>query len=255
MPFQIHAFSESEDEAGAYAAKAAISDPLVTTSGDLLYIPPGMNFLLGAYAALGGTTEGAAYLQSPSLKRMLLYDIQPTEEGIGPSGDESVLIHPEYPIELDEFEGLEAYVKSNPGSAEVHTVVPFLATGAISPLAAGQRIYTVLFTTSITETASTWKNGAITFRQTLPVGRYQIVGAAMWGTSGVAFRFTIPGVAHRPGFICHGSEGNHGSPPQRRGGMGVWAEFHSLTPPSVDWLANATSGSSQTGVMDLIKVA
>ncbi len=255
MPFQLHAFSESEDEAGVYEGKTAVEDALVTTSGDIIYIPRGMNHLFGCYGAIGGTVEGSLYLTSPSLLRHGELDIQPTQEGISPSGAESVMIFPEHPIELDEFEGIECRVKSNPGSPEVHTVVIFLADGRMVPIPAGARIQTVRFTSAITETASTWKTGAITFRSTLPVGTYAVVGVSMWGTSGVAFRLNTPGAAHRPGFICHSSEGNKGHDLQRYGRLGEWQRFHSLTPPSIDWLAYATSGSSQAGVMDLIKLA
>jgi len=253
MSFSIVAFQESEDEAGAYANKAAIADEICTTSGDYLYVPADVAKLIGAYAACGGTIEGAAYLKSPSLRALAYYDIYPCQEGTQPSGDESVLIHPDLPIDLTPGEGLEAMVKSNPASAEVHSVVVFLADGAIAPVTGV--IHPVKFTTAITETVGVWKNGAITFSQTLPVGRYQIVGAAMWGTSGVAFRFVLKGDGHRPGFICHGTEGNRGNKYQRHGRMGVWGEFDSSVPPSVDWLAMATSGSAQTGVMDLIKIA
>jgi len=252
MVFSLVAWSESEDEAGEYKAKAAVADQIAITSGDILYIPDDVPNLIGAYAACGGTTEGAAYLQSPSLRRTALYDIQPTQEGIKPSGAESLRLHPENPIPLDPGEGMEAYVLSNPASAEVHTVVAFLSDGPIAPITG--EIHPVKFTTSITETASTWKNGQITFRQTLPVGEYACVGAAMWGTSGVAFRFVPKGYGHRPGFIAHSSEGNRGNRYQRHGHLGEWFRFHSLTPPSVDWLACATSGTSQSGIMDLIKV-
>jgi len=254
MPFQLHAYSESQDEAGAYAAEAAVADQLVTISGDTLYIPPRMNRLIGVAGFPGSTVENSLYLDSPSLKRRALLDVYPLTEGIAATTGQLIQLHPQHPIELDEHEGMECYILSNPAAAEVHSCVIFLADGSIAPLAAGVRIFRVKFTTGITETASAWTNGAITWRQTLPVGRYQVVGAAMWGTSPIAFRLQIPGVAHRPGFVCWSTEGQPGHPLQVMGGLGVWAEFHSLTPPSVDWLASATSGNSQAGFMDLIKI-
>jgi len=253
MPFQIVAWSESQNEAGAYTSVTAVPDEVATTSGDILYVPAETPYLLGAYAAVGGAQEGAAYLQSPSLRATALFDIQPSQEGIKPSGDESLRLQPTSPIPLAGGEGLEAYVKQTPGGNEVHTVVAWLADAAISPVTGV--IYHCKFTASLTETVSVWTSGAITFRQTLPVGRYQCVGAAAWGTSGVAFRFIAKGYGNRPGFICHGTEGNKGSDLQRNGGLGVWFEFDSRVPPQIEWLASATSGTSQAGIMDLIKVA
>ncbi len=252
MSFEVVGWSEEDNEAGAYEAKLAVPDPLVTTSLDLLYVPMKYNQLIGAYAACGGTEEGAAYLQSPSLRRVALLDIVPTQEGILPNGDESVRLFPDNPILLDGGEGLELFVNSTPGANEVHSGIVWLADAPITPVKG--KIFQVLFTTTITEKVSEWVNGAITFRQTLPVGVYQIVGAAMWGTSGVAFRFNLIGVAHRPGFTTWTSEAHHGNFYQRDGKLGVWAEFHSLTPPSIDWLACATAGIAQTGVMDVIRL-
>lgn len=251
MSYSLVAYSESEDEAGLYSLKTAVADTIVTVSGTVIYVPAKYSKLLGAYAAVGGTIEGGAYLISPSLRRMGRFEIVPTQEGIQPSGDESVRLQPDAPISLDPGEGLEAYVKSNPGSAEVHTVVAFLGDAAITKVK--NEIFHVGFTTAITETVSVWKNGAITLRETLPVGEYDVVGAAAWGTSGVAFRIVFVDLPHRPGFICHSSEGYHGSPWQRNGEMGIWGRFHSLTPPTIDWLACATSGSAQGGVLDLIR--
>jgi len=252
MPFSIVAWSQSEDEEGAYLAKTAVPDEIAITSGDILYVPAETPVLLGAYAAIGGTVEGSAYLQSPSLRATALFDIQPTQEGIKPSGDESLRLQPTSPIPLVGGEGLEAFVLSNPGAAEVHTVVAWLADAAIAPITG--TIFHVKFTAAITETVSVWTSGAITLRQTLPVGRYAVVGAAMWGTSGVAFRFLPKGYANRPGFITHGTEGNHGSDLQRNGGLGTWFEFDSKVPPQIEWLAMATAGASQAGILDLIKV-
>jgi len=253
MPFQIVAWSESEDEAGAYAAKAAVPDEIATIAGDILYVPAETPILLGAYAAVGGTIEGAAYLQSPSLRATALFDIAPTEEAIKPVGGDALRLQPQSPLALVGGEGLEAFVLSNPAAAEVHTVVAWLADAAIAPITGP--IFHVKFTTAITETVSVWTTGAITFRQTLPVGKYQCVGAAMWGTSGIAFRFIAKGYGHRPGFICHATEGYRGSDLQRNGGLGVWFDFDIKVPPQIEWLASATAGTAQAGIMDLIKVA
>jgi len=253
MSFNVVAFQESQDEAGVYSAEAAVADTIARTSGDQLFIPPETPSLFGAYAATGGTVEGAAYLSAPSLLRVSRYDIYPCQEGIKPSGDESIRLHPLSPLVLAKYEPTECRLKSDPAAAEVHTVLMFLAEGPLAPVTG--EIHPVKFTAAITETVGAWKAGDISFDTTLPVGKYRCVGAMIWGTSGVAFRFIPKGFAVRPGFISSSSEGNHGNPLQRYGGLGVWFEFDSLAPPQLEWLAVATSGTAQTGVMDLLKVS
>jgi len=252
MAFNVVAFQESIDPGGAYVNITAVADPVTTTTGDIIYVPPATPYLFGAQAFLDATTAITAYLQSPSLRRVANYDIAPVVGALYPSASDIVALRPSSPIKLDENEGLEALINSNPSSAAVQSVVALLSDGAITSV--DGEIFSVYFTTAITETVGAWTNGEITFAQTLPIGDYQLVGAAMFGTSGVAFRFNGVGKAERPGFLCNNAMTDRQHPLQRKGGLGVWLEFNSMTPPSIDWLAHATSGTSQTGIMDLIRL-
>src|SRR6266702_3005832 len=102
--------------------------------------------------------------------------------------------------------------------------------------------------------AFVWTNGAITFDQSLPAGRYQLVGARFNSAGLIAYRCVIPGYEWRPGGIGvtvdSGAEGNI----FRQGNFGVWGEFAHNTPPTIDFLS-ATADTSETGELDLIKLA
>ncbi len=250
MVYHVVAWAKSQDEASAYLSQNGVPDETVTVSGTIVYVPAFAPKLIGAYQAMGSTGI-AGYLQSPSLRATALFDIYPVELALKPTGSEAVELQPDSPINLTPGEGLEAFGKSTTVAAAQHTTVAFLADAAIAPVSG--EIFSVLFSAAITETIGVWKNGDITFRQTLPVGNYSVVGAQMSGTSGIAFRFLPKGAINRPGAICVGTVAYKGNPVFRNGGMGKWFDFNTATPPSVDWLASATSGAAQTGVMDLIK--
>jgi len=250
MPFHLVAFHANQNEAGAYANVAPITDPTVTISGNYLYVPA-LNQLIGVYVA-GGSTAEAAYLQSPSLRKLLNEDIGIIQQGVTPSGNESAMLFPTSPIPLEQYEGLEAYLKATPGAAQRHTFLVWLADGPIAPVSGDIR--TVRATGSISASAGSWASGSLTFRQTLPVGSYQVVGAVCYGAGLVGFRFIASAYAWRPGGLAIT---NYGAKPielQRKGGLGVWFEFDARTPPQLEVLA-AVDNSSQVVYLDLIKTA
>jgi hypothetical protein len=250
--FTLVAFSESLDPAAVYVNHAGVPDQHVAVNGDYIYIPEFAAFLMGAWCGADITVAPGAYLQSPSLLAMAPYHIDPVDVAIAPVNHDAVHLHPESPFALKAMEGLEALIQCNPGAATVNALVAFLSDGPITKVTG--EIIKLRFTTGITETASVWSNGAITLTDNLPVGKYAIVGAKMYGTSGVAFRFVLPGGFHRPGMIATPTVNNQVHPLSRNGGLGVWGEFDSRVLPTIDWLGSATSGTAQVGVMDLIKV-
>ena len=101
----------------------------------------------------------------------------------------------------------------------------------------------------------TWVNGAITLAETLPAGKYQLVGAVLWGINAVAFRFAMVGGTWRPGGIANHDIQTSPQIWQRNGGLGVWGEFSHDTPPSMDLLADTAASQGVGGCLDLIKIA
>ena len=245
-------WQESVDPDDTLTNLAACADQHVSVSGDRIYVPS-LNKLIAEYAA---QASGAyqARLQSPTLRANLLLDIGVIQQGGYPSGGESFMPHFKSPIELAVNEGLEALINKPADSAVVGTILAWLADGGLTPVVG--EVFTVRVTATITSVIGQWVNGALTFAQTLPVGRYAIVGANMLESGGdlIAFRFVIPGYEWRPGGLACNNYGSRANPDQRHGGMGVWAEFDSSTPPTLDILAFAAASQSVVGYIDLIKI-
>jgi len=250
--FTLVGWQQSLDEDGVLSPIDACADQHVAVSGDKIYVPS-LNKLVAEYVAQANTVTHAQ-LQSPSLRRVALLDIAMVQGGIRPSGGESFLPHFSCPIDLAEGEGLEAYINKPADGAIVATVIAYLADGALTPVVG--EIFTVKFTATITSVLTQWANGAITLGQTLPVGRYAIVGGDVSEAGGdlIAFRFVVAGYEWRAGGLCTGDLGAKPSPHQRYGGMGVWAEFDSSAPPTLDILAAAAAAQTVVGYIDLIKV-
>lgn len=248
--FTTVAYYASQDEAGAYATIAPVSDQHVRVSGNSIYVPDKLNKLVGAYVA-GGNTATAAYIDTPSLRRLALLDITPIQQGTTPSGNESVFLFPYNPVGLTTNEGMKLYLKADPAAAEKHTAVVFLADAALVPV--GGEITTFQASATITASAGAWTYGEITFRQDLPVGKYAVVGASVYGANLVAFRFVPVGAVGRPGGIAVTNLGSQPHRYQRQGKLGTWFTFDSTTPPGLEILAIDTC-TAQTIFLDMVKV-
>jgi hypothetical protein len=109
-------------------------------------------------------------------------------------------------------------------------------------------------TTSVTLSAYAWTNAALTFSQTLPMGRYQVVGMRARSTGLIAARLVFVGFSWRPGCVGHDAVSDIDNDVFRQGRLGVWGEFEHDTPPTVDFLS-VSADSNPTVWLDLIKVA
>ena len=244
-------YSESVDQAASYNAMNALPDSHVTVVGTRIYIPT-LSYLFGYAINNEGTAYCGAYFDSPSLRRVALLDAATVASSITSVGKPEANIFPLSPVKLSPNEGIECYICDNPAAAAEQSALIFLSDGLIAPVSG--EIFTVQATAAITRVANAWANGAITFRQTLPVGRYQVVGARCWGTNLNYFRFVPVGYAYRPGGIACNTAAMQEPEIQRYGGLGVWFEFDSITPPTLDIYGNAAC-TAQTLQMDLIKIA
>src|SRR5207247_1836789 len=97
-------------------------------------------------------------------------------------------------------------------------------------------IYTIRATAAVALAASTWVNGALTFSQALPYGTYQVVGMRARGANLAAARLVFVGQPFRPGVAGVNALGNVDPFHFRYGNMGVFGQFDSTVPPTVDCL-------------------
>lgn len=236
-------------DAATLAPITALSDPSLTISGDNVQVPEFASQLMGMYALGANITR--AQLQSPSLRRILNPEIIPLDVAAEPTTDFRGNLFPEMPIALEAGEQLTAHIAEDAAGVSDNYVFVWLSDGAIAPVSG--EMFTVRVTNSDTLNANKWTNGSMVFDQTLPVGTYALVGARFESANLIAFRFLFQGFANRPGGI--GCDGVSDKVPevQRRGGLGVWGQFDSRTPPTVDFFSSVAD-SAQVGYLDLVKV-
>jgi len=247
----VIAWSQLIDEGGQLVNLDAVTEQITNTEGKYIYVPPSSPNLIGFGVLLGSTGERARIV-SPSIRALFPIDVSPVYRGLYGIDYHVIHLFPDAPIPLMPNEGLEALSLANPDSEEQHTVVALLAPGALTPVKGN--VFTIRATASINAQVGKWSSGEISLGQTLPSGRYQLVGARVEGNNLVAFRFILSGSTHRPGFFAVKSSDDPDHPLARRGGLGVWGEFDHFTPPALEVLASGPN-TSQVVYLDLIKVA
>lgn len=253
MPFTLVAYQEVKPLDTTPIAIAGVPDQHIRVEDEFIYMSL-FNQIIGVFC--GGATElTQAHLASPSLRRLANYAISQIGIVEFPAVPYGLALHPDSPLALEVNEGLEAIITASATiTPEECTVGVFLSDGPVAPISG--EIFPVRATaTGITLAAEGWANTTIDFDDTLPVGRYQVVGARASITDGVLFRLVPIGEAFRPGGIITAGVGEVDFELHRNGGLGVWCEFDQITPPSVDLLGGtAPAGTDLELFLDLIKV-
>lgn len=247
--FTVGAYSQSHASTSILIA-TAITDPHLTVTNSRIVVPDQLSQIVGAYAQ--GPDIARGRLQSPSLLALLMPELSPVDTGATPGSPDRFIDYRFTPMQLAPQEQLEFDFANAAAGANIGRGVVWLADGPITPVSGDVRSVRVTGTT--TAVAETWTNVALTFDQALPAGRYQVVGARMFGASMIAFRFVFPGYPWRPGGIGTSSATLVEPPEQRFGNLGVWGDFAHNAPPTMDILCTA-GDTAQTGVIDLIKIA
>jgi len=249
--FHLCAWEESIDPAGALTAINAIREQMLFTSGDDIRVPTLLPFLIGAAATANDASASRAQIQSPSLRILANLDVEPIVQALVFGSPPEGSFHPETPIPLVADEAINFAFLSDPAAGVIHRGFVFLADGPQAPVS-GQ-MFSLRATSAITLVTGTWVNGDLAFAQTLPAGRYQIVGMRARGTNLVAARLVFPEQVARPGVLAVNAIADRDPSVFRYGRPGVMGEFPHTNPPTVDCLG--VTDSAQTYIFDLVKVA
>jgi len=248
MPFSVVGYSESQDSATLVEIAALADGQHVAVSGDDVFVPSFASYLFGYHFMGANFTQGQ--VQAPSLRTQLLIDVRPGDVADEPASPSAVELFPASPIRLDPNEGLRTLMAEDGAGATRVTAFLWLAPGVITPISG--TIYTVRCTGTTTLVAHAWTNGTLTFSQTLRAGRFQVVGARAEAAGLRNFRLVFPGATtYRPGAPGYDAAGDLEDPRFRRGGLGIWGDFDSRLPPSVDYMS-ASADTAETVHLDLI---
>lgn len=228
----------------------AIPDPTVRVVTNDIYVPSQVNQVVSVAALINSAAATLrAELQTPSLRALLNFDVNPINNGLVFGNLARVARMWQTPLQLTTNEPMEFWTQN--GASVMNRGLVTLADGPLNPVKG--KIFTVRATGSASLTTNTWVNTALTFSQTLPSGHYQVVGFRAVGANLVAARIFFVASAWRPGCPAANTEDNNEWEDFRYGNIGVWGEFDNTVPPTVDCLG--VTDTSQEFIFDLIKTA
>lgn len=242
------AYSANQDTSGILTYVAGVQDQHVNVSGNNIIVPSDVPMFAGAFAV--GTSLSLAQIESPSLKRMMQYDISPLDTGSSLTTPHRFTNRFNAPIQLQATEAMRALAAESGAGAAQQTVIVWLTDGKYND--AKGEIFTVRCTGTTTLTAYTWTNCPLTFTQSLPAGNYSVVGMRVVSAGAIAGRLVFVGGPWRPGVLGCLTILGLDYPIFRNGGLGELGTFNHQEPPSVDVLS-ASADTAQTVFLDLVK--
>lgn len=229
-----------------------VNDALITVQNSRFIFPYRAN--IGC--VLANVDSGSrARINTPSLRSIALPEIYPVkitaENGtnppiMGPMWDKLLI------PQNDEF-GIDVS-RAGAGAADCFAGVWFAA--AFVPAPQGP-IITMRATATIVLTAGTWVLGNLTFDQSLPYGRYSVVGMQAICGDAMFARLTFPGnTQYRPGVPVNETYGDYPNPQVfRYGNFGLFGTFDSTAQPGIEVLGHTAGSEAGVYLLDLIKIS
>lgn len=143
------------------------------------------------------------------------------------------------------------------GASTVDTAAVIVCIADSPPVAIpGGRRFTVRGTTTQTLVANAWTLGGITLDQTLPFGRYGVIGIEAQGADAVAARLVFTDqTKYRPGCVSHETVGlGDRQQTMRYGRMGLLGTFEQTSPPNVELLGFTAGAETVAIILDLVEM-
>ena len=262
MAFTLIGFHEKVS-APSLTKITALDDQHIRVSGDDIVVPE-LNKIIGALFMSPNMKAGE--LSSPSLRRMWLEDMLPflqsdalpTTQAVDEGGTATYNIpRNDYfadftgnPLVLEQSEKLNALVNNN-GNDEENVVLVWLSDGKNAPIKGD--IHRIKATVSETLEPYKWSNGALTFEQTLPAGKYAVVGMKAKSDTLIAARLVFVGESWRAGVLGQKAYSDDRPVIFEKGNLGSFGQFEFDQPPTVDFLASGADTSEEIW-LDLVQV-
>lgn len=240
------AFASSIAQDAALASIGTLADQLLTQNSSTAYTFARPLKLLRAYVR--GNSASRAQYDSPTIRLIGPPEIQPIDTAAAPPNLPPINKYDDAAFTVPPLDPLG--VKISRAGVGAATCQALLWVGEQYQGEQKGPCFPVQATGAITASTSAWTAGALTFGQALPTGRYRIIGMSAQGTNLLAARLIFPNQTYRPGVLAQDAAGEYDHEWFRRGAFGVFGEFDSVAPPTLEVLAFGAN-TSQTIWLDL----
>lgn len=248
-PFHLLAYYTNDlASAASLVALGSVVDQAWTFDATGYFMPTNLK-ALAAYA--GNDAATIVQFDQPSLRDPFLPTVDPISLTTLPANTPPVMKMWEMGVDLRQNEFLR--VRMSRGVVAASDAYALVWVGKSRQSIPGGPRRTARFTATITGAEGVWALGAFTFQDTLPDGRYAIVGLSCYGTNLLAARMAFTGGGYRPGVICQGAQGEWVPPSFARDEFGLFGTFVNTVQPNLEIFCVGAC-TAQTGYLDLVQI-
>lgn len=250
--FTLAAFYSSIANGVAYSGIAAAIDQSMTQDGGGRLQSPGDWNVIAAHALVPNGT--AARINAPSLRSLVLPEVQPIKVGTTTATGDGPIEYWNKGPRLVNAEGFQPEI-SRGGAGAGDCYAGIWIGPSYTPARSG-RAFTLPATSALTTVKGAWVLGALTLGQSLPAGRYAVVGMAAQWAGALYARLVYPGAAlYRPGVVGQVAYGDYPWTQSWRMGQGPdFGEFVFNSQPSIEVFSTAAAAVTVTVWLDLVKI-
>lgn len=244
-----HTPAWSEDVATAtFEDIAPVTDGILTIQNN--HFIPRLDFRLYT-AAVMATDIQRASISTPTLRQLSPPFMRPVMAGLVPTSPAQIALWDRNPLRLLKEEEVTIEALHDAGVNQRITIGQtwmhqFQATPAGD-------IITMRGTSTSTATANAWTQLTMTWADTLPQGRYAVVGMVHFSANAQLARCILEQEFYRPGSVSISDLGNAGHPIFRMGGLGQWGFFNSYAMPNIEALCNGADATHEV-YLDFVRV-
>lgn len=248
MAFHLLAYEESIDNTANFDLDA-ITDDIITRQNDHFF--PSMDLHL-LWAAAMSATLNRCRIQSPELRQITPPFIRPIIAAAIPADNDEPADYSQNPFRLPRLEEIAMEATSDVGMGSEQALGFLGVSAGQSPAPAGN-VFTMRGTSTTTSVALAWTTLTTTWADTLPDGRYAVVGLYVTGATNAAARIIFDEQTWRPGSLSVAAVGSRISKLFRKGRLGTWGHFNSWAMPEIQVL-NTAAVAVFTVYMDFVRV-
>lgn len=250
--FHLAAFSGAKTDSTANEAIPRCSDGALSVSGSNNYLSPDN---LSIFAALVyNDTITRARIVAPSLRNEGLPEIFPLNPTFEPSANFRYAYWDKNGPSLRKDEEFGVECSNGASTVDIATALLFLRR-TFKPVPNGKR-FTLRATSTQTLVASAWTLGGLTFDQTLPFGKYAVIGMAATCNDALAARLLFPrDQSYRPGVGCGETIAIRPEVDYFRcGQQGEWGRFESVNSPQLELLGGTAGAETAAIILDVVRL-
>jgi hypothetical protein len=226
----------------------AVSDQVITISNNH-FIPPVPAYI--KMATLNGATAARLKISSPKLRALAQLQFpRATVATDNPTAGQINDCSP-MPIKVNAIDELSALVTTTAGASS--NIVGLWLDDGNTQHPRGEP-YWIHGNSTFTSVAHTWTSGAIVFDQTLPAGKYSIIGMDVFAATTTFARLIFPTGGWRPGVLVRSAVGANLPEYFQNGYFGEFGQFASVAQPQLEVFSRV--GVSQFDVfLQLLKLS